>query len=145
MMPWQEQLIRRHPNLFVRPFRGVAFAPGYPRCPDGWQRLVTRLAERVAAASAEPAVYFTHIAMEHGMLRVHWSSRSELRRRVALKIEEAVALSEARSVCACAECGAEGRLFASDFFFPRCAGCISGAHPFPSSRARTTSISGGAS
>jgi hypothetical protein len=50
-MTWQEQLIRRHPNLFVRAFRGVPFAPGYPQCADGWQHVVTRLVERVAAAS----------------------------------------------------------------------------------------------
>jgi hypothetical protein len=120
-MKWQEQLIRRHPNLFVRAFRGLPFAPGYPVCGDGWKNIVTRLVERVASASKEPAVHFTHIRAEHGILRIHWSSRIELPQRIALAIEEAVALAEARSGCTCVDCGAEGRLFASDFLiFPAC-------------------------
>jgi hypothetical protein len=114
-MTWQEKLIRRYPHLFLRAFRGLAFAPGYPCCPDGWQDVVTRLVERVAAVSSDGTVYFTHIVAEHGALRVHWSSRTELAQRLALDIEEAVALAEARSLSTCTECGAEGRLFASDF------------------------------
>lgn len=120
-MNWQEKLVRRYPSLFVRSFRSVPFAPGYPRCHDGWQHVVTRLVERVAAASKDGTVYFTHIVAEHGALRVHWNSRSELAPRVALKVEEAVGLAEARSLSTCIECGAEGRLFASDFLlFPAC-------------------------
>lgn len=115
MTAWQDKLIKRHPNLFLRSFRGVAFAPGYPRCDDGWQDVVARLVERVSEASSDGTVYFTHMIAEHGGLRVHWSSRAELPRRIALDIEEAVALAEARSLSTCAKCGAEGRLFASDF------------------------------
>ena len=114
-MNWQGNLIQRYPNLFVRSFRGVPFAPGYPHCFNGWQHVVTRLVERVAAASMDGTVYFTCMAAEHGMLRVHWNTRSELAQRAALNIDEAIALAEARSASACAECGAEGRLFASDF------------------------------
>ncbi|WP_204305909.1 hypothetical protein, partial [Stenotrophomonas maltophilia] len=87
-MTWQAQLIRRYPRLFVRSFRGVAFAPAYPRCDNGWQDVVTRLVERVAAASSDGTVYFTHIVAEHGALRVHWSSRTELGQRLALNFEE---------------------------------------------------------
>jgi hypothetical protein len=114
-MTWQHQIIRRYPNLFVRSFRGVPFAPGYPRCGDGWQRIVTRLVERVAAASKTSVIHFTQIVEEHGMLRIHWASRSELPQRVAFKVEEAVALAEAGSLCTCIDCGAEGRRYASDF------------------------------
>ncbi|MHC2676989.1 hypothetical protein ACVI1J_009152 [Bradyrhizobium diazoefficiens] len=114
-MTWQEQLIRRNPALFVRSFRGVAFAPGYPRCAPGWQHVVTRLVERVAAAANDGSVYFTHMVCENGVLRTHWSSRSEIPQRSALKIEEAIGLAEARSASACIDCGAEGRLFATDF------------------------------
>jgi hypothetical protein len=120
-MNWQERLIRRYPHLFVRSFRGEPFAPGYPRCGDGWQDILSRLAERVAASATTSAVHFTHIVAEHGALRVHWTSTSELPQRMALQIEEAVALAEARSLCTCMDCGAEGRLFASDFLlFPAC-------------------------
>jgi hypothetical protein len=120
-MNWQEQLIRRHPHLFVRSFRGVPFAAGYPRCSDGWQAIVTRLAERIAKASKGLSVQFTQLLELRGMLRVHWTSESKLPQRVELSIEEAVALAEARSVCTCIDCGAEGRAFASDFLiFPAC-------------------------
>ncbi|MDN4982166.1 hypothetical protein QY049_02870 [Bradyrhizobium sp. WYCCWR 13022] len=114
-MTWQEKLIRRNPSLFVRSFRGVAFAPGYPRCAAGWEHVVARLVERVAAAAKDGSVYFTHMVSENGVLRTHWSSRSEISQRQALKIEEAIGLAEARSASACIECGAEGRLFATNF------------------------------
>jgi hypothetical protein len=120
-MNWQERLIRRYPRLFVRSFRGVPFAPGYPQCGDGWQHILSRLAERVTTSSKASAVHFTHIVAEHGALRIHWTSTSELPQRMALQIEEAVALAEARSLSTCIDCGAEGRLFASDFLlFPAC-------------------------
>jgi hypothetical protein len=120
-MNWQEQLICRHQQLFVRSFRGVRFSPAYPRCNDGWRDIVTHLTERVAAASKGSAVQFTQILEQHGALRIHWTSRSELPQEVELAIEKAVGLAEARSVCTCVHCGAEGRLFASDFLlFPAC-------------------------
>jgi hypothetical protein len=120
-MNWQERLIRRYPHLFAQSFRGVPFAPGYPRCSDGWQAIVTRVAERVDKASKGSSVHFTQLFEQHGMLRVHWTSKSEIPPRVELKIEEAIALAEARSLCTCVNCGAEGRLFANDFLlFPAC-------------------------
>jgi hypothetical protein len=115
MTTWQDKLIRRYPNVFLRSFRSVPFAPGYPRCEDGWQDLVTRLVERVDAAHNDGTVYLTHMVAEHGGLRVHWNSRTELTQRTAIDIEEAVALAEARSLSTCVVCGAEGRLFASGF------------------------------
>jgi hypothetical protein len=120
-MSWQERLIRSYPTLFVRTFRGVEYSPGYPMCSDGWQHIVSRLAERVDAASEGTAVHFTQIIEFHGMLRIHWTSLSELPQWTELSIEEAVSLAEARSVCSCVDCGAEGRLFASNFLlFPVC-------------------------
>jgi hypothetical protein len=119
---WQQKLVLRYPTLFLRPFRGLPFAPGFPRVPPGWSDLVTVLVERVAAAAIDGSVYFTHVIEEHGVLRVHWASRSELAQKTAFQVEESVALAEARSSCTCAECGAEGRLFASDFVIsPMCA------------------------
>lgn len=115
MSTWQGLLIKKYPTLFVRRFRGVAFAPGYPRCAPGWQEIVTRLVERVAAAATDGSIYFTHMVCEHGVLRTHWSSRSEIPQRQVLQIEEAIGLAEARSASACIDCGAEGRLFATDF------------------------------
>lgn len=115
MTAWQAQLIQDYPTLFVRSFRGIAFAPGYPRCAPGWQPVVTRLVERVATAANDGSVYFTHMACDNGVLRTHWRSKSEIPQRLVLKIEEAIGLAEARSASACIDCGAEGRLFVTEF------------------------------
>jgi len=99
-MTWQEKLIRRYPNLFLRAFRGVAFAPAYPRCDDGWQDVVSRLVERVAAASSDGTIYFTHMVAEHGALRVHWKplrSRRLVRFRRVQSAGPRVACSRAAS------------------------------------------------
>jgi hypothetical protein len=37
----QQLLVQRHPQLFIRSFRGLPFSPGYPVCPDGWREAVT--------------------------------------------------------------------------------------------------------
>lgn len=131
MTMWQGELIQKYPALFVRPFRGVAFAPGYPRCAPGWQHVVTRLVERVAAAANDGSVYFTQMVCENGVLRAHWSSRSEIPQRLALKIEEAIGLAEARSASACIDCGSEGRLFATDFVLAPLCKCHLRGIPVP--------------
>lgn len=120
-MTWQTRLIEQYPNLFVRTFRGAPWAPGYPVCGDGWEHIVTRMVERVAAAADGTAVQFTHIAAHHGALRVHWTCRSSLPHQAELAIQEAIELAEARSGCTCFDCGAEGRLFATAFVLaPAC-------------------------
>lgn len=120
-MIWQQILVESHPELFARTFRGLLFAPGYPVCPVGWQDIVKRLVERVSAASSGYPVHFTRIQEEYGVLRVHWRARAEPPIQVERAIDEAVALASARSACTCGTCGAQGRLFASDFLlFPAC-------------------------
>jgi hypothetical protein len=76
----RQALIEAHPKLFVRSFRGVKFSPGYPICNDGWQHIITRLAERVSRAAKGYSVHFTQILEQHGALRIHWASRSDLPR-----------------------------------------------------------------
>jgi hypothetical protein len=110
-MIWQQILVESHPELFVRTFRGLLFAPGYPVCPVGWQDIVKRLVERVSAASSGYPVHFTRIQEEYGVLRVHWRARAEPPIQVERAIDEAVALASARSACTCGTCGATGRLF----------------------------------
>jgi hypothetical protein len=110
---WRQQLVERHPKMFVRTFRGVPFSPGYPACSDGWRDIVTNVVERVSAAAAGRPVRFTRISEEHGWLRIHWTAQTELPESVELAIQEAVSLAEARSACTCQTCGAEGSLYSS--------------------------------
>lgn len=112
---WQQALVEANLKIFARSFRGVRFAPGLPLCSRGWQHIVTRLVDRVSEATNGYHVIFTQIAEEHGILRICWTTHSELPRRVEFAIEQAIALASARSACTCMECGEEGRLFCSGY------------------------------
>jgi hypothetical protein len=100
-------------GVFIRTFRGVDFAPGYPTCGDGWCDIVTKLVERVSAAAVGYPLHFTQVSEKYGVLRVYWRADASIPPRTELAIEEAIALGEARSGCTCATCAAEGHLFSS--------------------------------
>lgn len=115
MSNWQEQLIENNPGLFVRSFRGLPYAPGYPRCPSGWRNVVARLVERVVPLATDGSVYFSHMGCENGVLRIHWKCENEISSSNAAQIDDAIALAEARSACTCIDCGDRGRLFCFGF------------------------------
>ena len=48
---WRVELMRAHPRLFEIVSGEPERSLGYPRCGDGWQHIMSRLVERVAAAS----------------------------------------------------------------------------------------------
>jgi hypothetical protein len=111
---WHQQLVDLHPELFVRTFRGVTFAPGYPSCGDGWCDIVTKLVERVSAAAAGyPTIHFTQILERYGRLSIYWKAEANLPNGVEHAIDEAIELAEARSACSCVACGANARLFSN--------------------------------
>jgi hypothetical protein len=110
---WRQQLVERHPELFIRAFRGVPVSRGYPPCSDGWRDIVTNVVEKVSAAAAGRPVRFTRMSEEHGSLRIHWAAEADLPKDAEVAIEEAVSLAEARSACTCQTCGAEGSLYSS--------------------------------
>ncbi|UPJ53406.1 hypothetical protein IVB30_20075 [Bradyrhizobium sp. 200] len=107
---WQQDLIARHPEFFIRTFRDRPFSPGWPTCDDGWAALVTKAVERIAAAAAGYPLHFTQIKSKYGTLRMYGMAEAPLPKAVDLAVEEAIALAEARSACTCENCGAEGRL-----------------------------------
>ena len=107
---WRQQLVETHPEVFDRRFRGVR---GYPTCSDGWRDLVTKLVERVCAASAGYPVHFTRMSEEFGTLRIHWTAEARLPPATERAVQDAIAVAEARSACTCQTCGAEGRLYSS--------------------------------
>jgi hypothetical protein len=108
---WQQLLVQKHPHLFKRSLRGLPFSTGYPVCPDGWREAVTRMVERVSEAATGYSVYFRQISEERGHLWFYWNAKTALPKHVERTIEEAIELSEARSACTCATCGADARLF----------------------------------
>lgn len=110
---WQQHLVDLHPELFVRTFRGVTFAPGFPSCGHGWCDIVTKLVERVSAAAEGYPIYFTQILARHGRLMIYWKAEASLSKGVEHAIEQAIELAEARASCSCAICGAKGHLFSS--------------------------------
>jgi hypothetical protein len=110
---WQQLLVQKHPQLFIRSFRGLPFSPGYPVCPDGWCEAVTRMVERISEAATGYSVYFRQISEQHGRLTIYWKAETNLPRFVEGAIDEAIELAEARSACTCASCGAKGSLFSS--------------------------------
>jgi hypothetical protein len=128
---WQEKLVSHHKEVFLRSFRGVPFAPGFPTCPDGWREIVATLVQRVAVAAVGYPVHFSEISEKYGALRVYWAAEARLPERMERTIEHAVALAEARSQCTCASCGAEGRLVSSGgWLFTACSQHARGA-PVP--------------
>lgn len=108
---WQARLVKRHPQLFIRSYRGVRFSPAYQLCPNGWQHVVATVVERVSEAANGYRVQFCEISERCARLRICWKAASNLPTDVECRIEDAIARGEARSACACATCGAEGRLF----------------------------------
>src|SRR5215475_2735729 len=93
---WQQLLVQKYPQIFVRSFRGLPFSPGYPVCPDGWGEVVKKLVARVSEASVGYAVQLTEILERHGRLNIYWKADSDLPKRVERAIAEAIALAEAR-------------------------------------------------
>jgi len=107
---WQQLLIGSHPRLFLRSYRGLSVAPGYPLCPSGWREVVATMVNRVACSANGYPVHFTQIAQRCGILSISWCTTARLPTRLEHAIDEAIALAEARSACTCATCGDPGRL-----------------------------------
>jgi len=108
---WRIELIEKHPKLFHPPVRKPEATQGYPICGDGWRDLLERLCTKIEAAIAESGGWLRVLQIEekYGTLRFYW--RGELSDESRTKVEEAIALAEARSACTCEKCGEEGRLY----------------------------------
>jgi hypothetical protein len=107
---WRIELINAHRNLFRPPAKAPVLAMGYPDCGPGWRSLLNSACARIdAALDAEERVAIQQIKEKHGTLRFYWQGTLSTKSRA--KVEEAIALAEARSACTCEECGEEGRLY----------------------------------
>ncbi|MEI9923449.1 MAG: hypothetical protein WDN50_07915 [Bradyrhizobium sp.] len=112
---WQAALIARYPHLFNQELYGRVIAPGYPTTGDGWQDLVRRAVERIAAAVSEApgSLRITQIKEKFGTLRLYTWAGTGFTDVMDVAVNEAIELAEARSACTCEKCGSPGRLFKS--------------------------------
>jgi len=111
---WQDDLVARYPNLFDSEIHGQIRRPGSPEVGgDGWQDLVQRAVERIAAAvSAAPdSLRITQIKEKFATIRIYWWAGPGFTDAMRDAVNEIVDLAEARSACTCQQCGEPGRLF----------------------------------
>lgn len=111
-MTWKDDLVHRCQHLFG--------PGGHPTVGDGWRDLLERALARIEAARGSGSVEIVQIKKKFGTLRLYWGGKNISKSALA-RIEEAIALAEARSACTCEECGAEGRLYdRSGWYLTRC-------------------------
>ncbi|MDE5444399.1 hypothetical protein GWG65_23700 [Bradyrhizobium sp. CSA207] len=104
---WRIEFMRAHPRLFEFMQDEPKDTFGYPLCNEGWQDVLERLCGRIEEALRDNETFeFVRIKQKFGILRVDWEG--EVSDRTRARIEEALALAEARSSCTCELCGAEG-------------------------------------
>ena len=107
---WQSDLVARHPRLFHIPAEGPDAAQGYPDCGQGWRDLLERCCDRIESALVEGGAFNAlQLKEKFGSLRFYWSGA--MPDAAKAKVEEAIALAEARSACSCEICGEPGRLY----------------------------------
>jgi hypothetical protein len=105
---WRIELIENHPNLFHP--AGAHPVRGYPSCGEGWRDLLERACDRIESALAEGGAFNVfQIKEKFGALRFYWYG--EVSPETRSRIDEAIALAEARSACTCETCGEPGRLY----------------------------------
>lgn len=118
---WKIKLIEAHRRLFKPPKGRPEASPGYPACEEGWRDLLERACSRIEAALGRRNTFrVAQIKEKFGTLRFYWDGRFS--EKAKMKVEEAIALAEARSACTCEICGAEGRLHnRGGWYATRCA------------------------
>ncbi|WP_246773994.1 hypothetical protein [Bradyrhizobium diazoefficiens] len=98
---WRAELIERHRDLFQPPADFPGAVQGSPECDAGWLDLLDRLCVRIrAAVQADGGTFkFSQIKEKYGTLRAYWDGK--LSPHAAARVEEAIALAEARSAVTC--------------------------------------------
>jgi hypothetical protein len=113
---WRFELRQTVPDFFDPPpvpDRKAARPACLPECGPGWRGIIDRCCVRIGAALLERERFrFERIRERQGALRIYWGGR--LTAAGETVVREAVDLAEARSICVCELCGAEGRLHRAD-------------------------------
>jgi hypothetical protein len=117
---WRIEFMGAHPRLFDFMQDEPKDTFGYPLCSEGWRDVLERLCGRIEEALLDNETFgFVRIKQKFGILRVGWEGRVSEETRA--RIEEALALAQARSSCTCERCGAEGaKHHAYDNLLVRC-------------------------
>lgn len=106
---WRVNLVEAHSRLFRAPNVRPEVTSGYPECEAGWQDLLQITCARIdAALVGEDSFRALQIKEKLGTLRFYW--RGTMSDTAKARVEEVIALAEARSACTCEICGTEGRL-----------------------------------
>lgn len=110
---WREALVRKHPDLFgLGRSAEPADLRSYPTVGDGWRDLVETAVARIAAAVAgAPGGRLTITFIREKLASLRLDYDAELPEDVLARVDEAVALAEARSGCTCEVCGAPGQVY----------------------------------
>jgi len=109
---WRIVLICKYRSLFQPPSKAPVLAKGYPECGSGWSDVLERACDRIAEAlRATEWIVFLKISSKNGSLRIYWSG--ELSDFSRYRVQNAVALAEARSAVTCELCGARGQIHRS--------------------------------
>ena len=118
---WRTILLDAHPRLFNASANHPEGIFGYPECGEGGSALLTRLCARIdAALGPAETIRVAQIKEKFAGLRFYWHGEVSAAARDAIQV--AISLAEARSVCTCEECGAEGALFRyGGTYMTRCA------------------------
>jgi hypothetical protein len=114
---WRFDLRKTVPDFFHHPLVSGRKQPArpvcLPECGRGWRDIIDRCCARIEAALLERERFgFERIRERDGALRIYWGGR--LTAASEAVVREAVDLAEARSICVCELCGAEGRLHRAD-------------------------------
>jgi hypothetical protein len=110
---WQVGFMQAHPRLFEVMYDELEHTPGYPLCGIGWRDILERLCNRIEHALADGDRFaFVCLEQKFGTLRLSW--KGTLWDESRARIEQAIALAEARSACTCEICGEVGRLYRHD-------------------------------
>lgn len=111
---WRFELIEAHAGLFGS-VDDPPRAQGWPEVGEGWRDLLDRMCVRIRAAvqAGDATFKFSQIKEKYGTLRVYWDGT--LSSSANARVEEAIALAEARSACTCEVCGDEGRLYEAGY------------------------------
>lgn len=98
--------MQAHPRLFEIMQDEPERSFGYPLCPEGWHDMLERRGRIEKALRDNETFEFVRIKQKFGILRVGWEGAVSEETRA--RIEEALALAEARSSCTCEFCGTKG-------------------------------------
>ncbi|MBR0707992.1 hypothetical protein [Bradyrhizobium liaoningense] len=117
---WRLDFMLSHPRLFEVMAEEPELSFGCPACQEGWRDVLERMCCRIEDALRRNETFeFVRIKQKFGILRFGWEG--EVSEETRARIEEALALAEARSSCTCELCGAEGdKYHASESVMVRC-------------------------